>query len=205
MRHKIGRACMALGSLLMAAALLLFVYNRIQDGRAGQSVVDILPRLVEQLPEQPVQPELHEQLIPPELRRPQDLKMTEMVIDGDAYIGYLSIPSLELELPILSDWDYDLLQKAPCRYTGSTKTDDLVLMAHNFDKHFGRIADLNTGDLLYFTDMDGIVHAYTVHARDVLLPTAIEEMTSGHFDLTLFTCTYGGKSRVTICCDRLET
>ena len=29
-------------------------------------------------------------------------------------------------------------------------------------------------------------------------------MTAGDFDLTLFTCTYGGKSRVTLRCDRVE-
>ena len=34
--------------------------------------------------------------------------------------------------------------------------------------------------------------------------TAVEEMTAGEYDLTLFTCTYGGQSRVTVRCDREE-
>jgi len=196
---------MFLGIGLLLGALFLYGHNRIQDSRAGQAVVDILPQLVQQIPEQPREEHLAEQIIPEEFRKPEDLKMTETVIDGDAYIGYLSIPSLELSLPILANWDYNLLKKAPCRYTGSTKSDDLVLMAHNYDKHFGRLSALNAGDSLYFTDMDGIVTAYTVVGRDVLVPTAIEEMTSGVFDLTLFTCTYGGKSRVTIYCDQAST
>ena len=57
---------------------------------------------------------------------------------------------------------------------------------------------------MYFTDADGNVHCYAVAAVDVLDPTAVEEMTAGEFDLTLFTCTYGGKSRVTVFCDRIE-
>ena len=202
MRVKLGRLCIFLGIVLLMGALALHLYNRMEDNRAGDAVVNILPQLVEQIPESPKEEHLTEQLIPVEFREPEDLKMTEKVIDGDAYIGYLSIPKLELDLPILSDWDYTLLQKAPCRYTGSTKTDDLVLMAHNYDKHFGRLSKLSVGDAVYFTDMDGIVSAYVVVGQDVLDPTAIEEMTSGDFDLTLFTCTYGGQNRVTIYCDR---
>ena len=39
---------------------------------------------------------------------------------------------------------------------------------------------------------------------EVLAPTDIEGMESGDWDLTMFTCTIGGKSRVTVRCDRLE-
>lgn len=205
MKVKVGRICMLLGAALLLGALLLYGYNRVQDNRAGQAVVAIMPQLVQQIPEQPKEEHLAEQIIPMELRKLEELKMTEVVIDGAAYIGYLSIPNLELNLPILANWNYDLLQKAPCRYTGSTKSDDLVLMAHNYDSHFGRLSALNAGDSLFITDMDGVVTAYTVIGRDVLVPTAVEEMTSGDFDLTLFTCTYGGKSRVTVYCDRALT
>ena len=40
--------------------------------------------------------------------------------------------------------------------------------------------------------------------KDILEATAIEEMTSGAYDLTLFTCTYGGTSRVTVYFDKVE-
>jgi len=36
---------------------------------------------------------------------------------------------------------------------------------------------------------------------DILEPYSVEEMTSGEFDLTLFTCTQGGSHRVTVRCD----
>lgn len=193
---------MACGVALLLSALLLYLHNFAQANQAGETAANVLPQLVQQIPEEPHQQHLLEQIIPAEFRDPEDLEMTEIILDGDAYIGYLSIPALELELPILANWDYDLLQKAPCRYTGSTKSDDLVLMAHNYDKHFGRLSKLKAGDTMLFTDMDGVVTAYAVVGRDVLVPTAVEEMTAGDFDLTLFTCTYGGQSRITVYCDR---
>ena len=93
------------------------------------------------------------------------------------------------------------LEMAPCRYYGSIGGEDLVLMAHNYASHFGRIDELQPGDTVCFTDMDGISTWYQVTVRDLLPPTAVEEMTSGGSDLTLFTCTYGGRSRVTVHCD----
>ena len=50
--------------------------------------------------------------------------------------------------------------------------------------------------------MNGIRTAYEVVALDVLVPAAVEEMIAGEYDMTLFTCTYGGKSRVTVRCMR---
>ena len=76
-------------------------------------------------------------------------------------------------------------------------------MAHNYRSHFGKISNLKTGDRLSFTDMDGNVTEFEVMGRDVLPPTAVDVITSGDFDLTLFTCTYGGKSRVTVYCDKV--
>jgi sortase A len=128
--------------------------------------------------------------------------MTEVEIDGYAYIGYLSIPNLGLELPVMSSWSYSQLRRAPCRYSGSVRGEDLVLMAHNYKNHFGRISRLNLNDSVSFTDMDGITTQYKVAALDILESTAVETMTAGEFDLTLFTCTYGGKSRVTVYCNK---
>lgn len=196
---------MLLGTALLCGALSLFLLNSQEAAEAEKSAMEVLPQLQEQIPETPQSEDVNMQLIPPELVTPEQAEMTEVIIDGLAYIGYLTIPSQELNLPILSNWSYEILQKSPCRYAGSTKTDNMVLMAHNYDKHFGRLSKLAVGDSVYFTDMDGILTLYEVVGRDVLAPSAVEEMTSGDFDLTLFTCTYGGQSRVTVYCDRIQS
>ena len=103
-------------------------------------------------------------------------------------------------LPIISNWSYPNLKKAPCRYSGSAYTNDLILAAHNFSSHFGNLKSLALGDTVLFTDVDGNVFSYRVAERETLQPTAIEEMKSGNWDLTLFTCTLGGSYRVTVRC-----
>lgn len=206
MKNKLGIACMVLGTALVLASLGLLLWNRQADRQAGEAVDRVLPQLMEQIhlptpkpsdPTAPTDPE-------PSYPDPYDPTMTEVEIDGYAYIGYLSIPGAGLELPVMAQWDYPRLKIAPCRYVGSTKTDDLVIAAHNYSRHFGGLSKLEAGERVYFTDMDGVVSTYEVVAVEVLNPTAIEEMTAGDYDLTLFTCTYGGRSRVTARCDRVE-
>lgn len=212
MRHKIGNLCIILGTALLLGALSLFLHNRQEAEAARQASGAHLEQLVQVLSESNANPDgentnmdwLLQQALPPrEFLTEEDLKMTETVIDGQAYIGYLSIPTLKLELPILSNWDYAKLNIAPCRYYGTVRGENLVLMAHNYASHFGTIAQLREGDMVAFVDMDGLVTHYQVVLQDVLPPEAVAEMTAGVYDLTLFTCTYGGKSRITVYCNRI--
>ena len=79
-----------------------------------------------------------------------------------------------------------------------------MLVAHNYLSHFGALEQLQLGDEVLFTEMDGTVTAYQVAAIDVVAPVAVEEVTSGAFDLALVTCTYGGKSRLVVYCDAYD-
>ena len=191
MRNKIGLFFMILGAALFFGALGLFLYNEVQAVRAEQLSADVLHELVGQISE-----------IHTENAENQPLEMTEVTIDGYNYIGYLLVPELELELPIMADWDYKRLKIAPCRYQGTVNGENLVLMAHNYERHFGKLSELMEGSQVIFTDMDGFSTFYEVTAKDVLVPTAVNEVTDSDFDLVLFTCTYGGKSRITIYCNK---
>ena len=198
---------MLLGTALIFGALSLFFYNQHEAAEAEKVSVMIMPQLMEVIEEKEeaaTEPETYVQPVgtPLDYLDPSAFEMTEVEIDGHAYIGYLAIPELELELPVMADWNYKKLRVAPCRYTGSVRGEDLVIMAHNYASHFGTLSKLSEGDSVIFTDMDGIVTVYEVVAQDILDPYAVEEMTSGEFDLTLFTCTYGGENRVTVYCDR---
>lgn len=182
---------MAAGMLFLLMAMGLLGLNWYEESMARHANEEILPKVCEQISYETV----------PD---PYDPNMKEVIIDGYAYIGYLRIPALDLELPVMSSWDYTRLKIAPCRYYGSVKTDDLVIAAHNYDRHFGKIAQLQNGYAVYFTDMDGITYQYAVADYEILEASDIEDMISGAYDLTLFTCTYGGKNRVTLRCDRVE-
>ena len=99
---------------------------------------------------------------------------------------------------------YERLRIAPCRQFGSTKTDDLVIAAHNYASHFGKLSQLRPGDLLTFSDMESDVILYEVSAMDILEPTAVETVKNSNFDLVLYTCTYGGETRVVVFCSRIK-
>lgn len=201
MENKKGAFCMAAGFLLVLAALLLTGYNVWDEGRAGDAADATFQALKFQTEED--REELPEYILPDYLVDPR-FEMPTVEIDGYDYIGYLDIPSLELSLPVMSEWSYPQLKIAPCRYAGSVYLDDMILAAHNYDRHFGRLKNLEGGELVRFTDVDGNVFDFSVTELELLWPEQTEEMLSGEWDLTLFTCTLGGRQRVTVRCDRIE-
>lgn len=198
--RKMGAVCILLGTALILGALSLFLWNQLESKQAGDAARNVLPQIIEKIS----QPDPTGPVEEPSYPDPYDPAMTEMEIDGYGYVGYLSIPALELELPVMAQWDDSRLKIAPCRYSGSTKTDNLVICAHNYVQHFGPLKGLSVGDTVIFTDMDGVVWKYQVQVVDILSANAVEEMESGEYDLTLFTCTYGGASRVTVRCDQVN-
>ena len=113
-------------------------------------------------------------------------------------------PTLQVEVPIFSEYVFDQLPYTPCRYAGSYLTDNMIVAAHNYDSHFGRIRKLDSGDRIDFTDVTGTVYHYQVIQTEILPDTAVEEMEQGNWDLTLFTCTLSGTQRVTVRCERIS-
>lgn len=205
MKHKLGTLCIVLGSLLLLASAGLQLYNTRESKHAGDASQAALTILQEAAGEPHMAQEPYAEHIDSfdEEAREAAAQMQEKTIGGYAYVGYLSVPILELELPVMSACDYERLQLAPCREYGSTKTDDLVICAHNYASHFGNLSKLETGDLLTFTDMEGEQILYSVEILDILEPTAVDTVKNSDFDLVLYTCTYGGKQRVTVFCNRV--
>ena len=204
MRQKIGKICMILGALLILGALGLLAYNEWDASRADKASQEALGKLEETLNET-IEEKADSEVIQPELDPEQEMTVTN--IDGWGYIGYLSIPSIGLELPVMSEWSYAGLKIAPGRYSGSTYADNMVVCAHNYAKHFSPIKWLAEGAQVYFTDMDGMRWSYEVSYVENLQPTQIEKMTektenSDNWDLTLFTCTTGGRARCAVRCVR---
>ena len=106
--------------------------------------------------------------------------------------------------PVLTDWSYAKLKKAPCHYYGSYYEKDFVIAAHNYKAHFGRLSELQAGDVVVFTDVSGTAHYYEVVILETLPKNATKEMITSGFDLSLYTCTLGGGSRVTVRCNAAQ-
>ena len=194
MKHNTGKLLMTIGLLLLAAALLLSGYNLWDESRAERSAV----AAAEQLRQEPA-------VTPEEGERPlyelyPEMEMPTVEIDGRLYLGRVTIPAIGLDLPVLSQWSSANGKVAPCRYQGSAYTGDLIIAGHNYRSHFGALKQVGVGEAVLFTDVDGNAFHYTVAAMEVLDGTAVEEMEAGEWDLSLFTCTYGGQTRLTLRC-----
>lgn len=195
------------GLLLMAAALSLTCYNMREECRAAASAASALEEILPEMPaatEPSIQPEGTQEAVIPDYLLNPEMEMPTVEIEGQAYIGVLDIPVLGLELPVISKWSYPRLKLAPCRFEGSAYLDDLIIAAHNYRSHFGGLKNLRPGDEVNFTDVEGNVFRYTVAELETLGGNDLEELESGEWDLTLITCTLGGKSRVTVRCDLAE-
>ncbi len=209
MRRKFGRTCIILGTVLILSALFLMLYNNMESQKADTASADALSQLQQDNQDEEVKAgnallqEEHASVFD-ELAREDYAQMKEVEIDGYAYIGYLAVPVLELELPVMSTWSYEQLKIAPCRQFGAVRSKDLVIAAHNFETHFGKLRQLQAGDLLTFTDMDQTAFLYSVEYVDILESTDVDKVEHSDFDLVLYTCTYGGERRVCVFCNLVE-
>ena len=167
MKNTRGLCWILAGAVLLAAALSLCLYNWHQSIRSGETAQEVLTVLKEELP--PLTTELPEEFgtgetagtvtgtqpsgtpsgkLPEEdlfqeygISEPQE--ETVLTVYEYTYIGILTIPSLGIELPVQDEWSYPNLKIAPCRYAGTVADGNLIVAAHNYRSHFGRIGELN--------------------------------------------------------------
>ena len=204
MRKGFSICCIALGICCLIASVGFIVHNNWEEETAQNSSKNILQDIQEN-----ILVIKHEESISEDIERdeseeisidiPQEMPATQ--VDGYDCIGILSIPVLELELPVLTNWSYAKLKIAPCHYFGSYYEKNFVIAAHNYQSHFGGLSDLQPKDLILFTDISGTVHCYEVVLLETLPADATEEMITSGFDLSLYTCTPGGANRVTVRCN----
>ncbi len=193
-KNKKGRFLMTAGLVLIVCSLGLAAYNIFSEYMAGRRSEEVLINM-------PIEPAEEDDI--PFFELYPEMPMPEKEIDGRKYIGRLSIEKLGRELPILSEFSYDGLRVAPCRYKGSIYTNDMIIAGHNYRTHFGNFRSMAVGDRITFTDMDGNLFEYTVNAIESVDGNNIAGMEAGDWDLSIFTCNYRGDARVTLRCNKI--
>ena len=205
MRKWIGVICVFLGVICILSAIGFVAYNRWEDKNAEEIAQDLLEDVQSMI--ETTQPELplpDDTVNLPGETEKIPAEMATVEVGGYDCIGILSVPVLDLELPVLTDWSYAKLKKAPCHYYGTYYEKDFVIAAHNYKSHFGRLSQLQAGDIVIFTDVNGADHYYEVALLETLPKEATLEMIASGFGLSLYTCTPGGANRVTVRCNAVE-
>lgn len=199
-RNKKGLGMISVGLLLITAALLIVLYNRIDDYLAGQDsqyYEEILVQKMEEFVPEPEDPYIEI----------EDKEMPTIIMDGNEYIGILIVPEYNLSLPVMKDWDYTKLKTAPCRFTGSYFTNDLVICGHNYPSHFSNMKWIPLGSEIDFLAVDGTVYVYEVANIEIVDGNDMAGMISDPeetWDMTLFTCTTGGRARSAVRCTQIS-
>ncbi|MDY2629453.1 MAG: sortase [Lachnospiraceae bacterium] len=201
-----GTVWMIVGLLLLAAAVFLTVFN-IYDGKRAQrdaeKALTQLTRKMEMQQEQLWNGDLSDETgetEPEDYELFPDMEMPVMDVNGTWYLGILEIPYLDISLPVMEEWSYAGLRQAPCCYAGSLYQNNMVIAGHNYRGFFHDLNQLPVGAEIRFTDAEGHLFRYEVGWIETLGSGDTEAMTSGDWDLTLFTCTYGGQNRFTVRC-----
>ncbi|MBD9227742.1 MAG: sortase [Clostridiales bacterium] len=199
-----GKILTGVGLLLIAAALLLTVYNIRESDRAGAESEEMVVRMESLTADLPERLETEKKELVPEYKKNPEMEMPTVEVNGQECVGMIEIPALGLKLPVISEWSDAKLKKAPCRYSGSAYLKNMIIAGHNYRTHFSGIKRLNPGDSIVFTDADGNVFSYEVAEIETVGGYDIEKMEAGDWDLTLFTCTNKGKARAAVRCREIE-
>lgn len=194
MKSKKSLVFIIIGLLLIVAALGIYLYNLWDEHRVAQATVSVLEQIEINNSE-----DKYDYTLNPK----KEMNTTE--INGFEYVGVLEIPSLNLKLPVINQWSYSALRVSPCVYSGSPYTENLVIAAHNYTAHFGALNNMQMGEAVIFTDLDGNVFEYIAETRETLDPDNVAEMKSEEWNLSLFTCTLDGQHRVTLRCKTAVT
>ena len=192
-----GKIFVIIGVFLILISLAMTIYNKYEDLNAGKQARNALSQIKEEIV---AQNHIVESLI----TETEVKEMKTVNINGNEFIGTITIPAINLELPVMSEYSYSRLKKAPCRYYGNLFTNDLIICAHAYKTFFGELDRLKPKDLIAFTDVDGNNYFYEVVEIEILKPTDVDKMINNEFDLTLYTCTSDNMNRVTVRCNRVE-
>lgn len=204
MRKRGSFVLLLLGAALLCAALLLAAKNQREETSAGEAAAALLIQAEQTIAQHTASPVSSPPAAPSsaveETLSPSPSASPSAAPEGPAFLGVLSVPAVSLTVPVLAEWSYYHLTLAPCRDCGSVETGDLVIAAHNYDTHFGRLSRIAPGDSVYFTDMAGSTTEYAAASVEQRDPSDAEGVRDSGYPLVLYTCSWDCTARVTVFC-----
>ncbi len=141
-----------------------------------------------------------------------------ITVDGVTYSvdSFITIPKIGISYPVLSDTSDDLLEISVNRYWPEVdklkpnEVGNYCIVGHNYrnGKMFGRLNELEDGDIVQLQDLTGKTIEYEVYYKYVVEPddtSCTSQLTEDgkklqFRELTLITCTNFGAQRLVVKC-----
>lgn len=119
----------------------------------------------------------------------------------------ITIPKIDITYPVLSETSDELLEISVNKYWGPKPNEvgNYCVVGHNYrnGKMFGRLHELENGDIVELEDLTGKTVEYEVYNKYIVEPTdtsCTSQLTNGRKELTLITCTNYGTQRLVVKC-----
>lgn len=119
--------------------------------------------------------------------------------------AFIRIPRFELEYPVISETSEQLLKISVNKYWGPAPntTGNYCIVGHNYKnkKMFGRLSEIEEGDIIELEGMDERTLKYEVYTKYIVEPTdtsCTSQLTNGRKEITLITCSNYGTQRLVV-------
>ena len=134
-----------------------------------------------------------------------------VTVEGVSYSteAIIRIPKIGIEYPVLSETSDALLEISVNKYWPQdlkpNEVGNYCIVGHNYrnGKMFGRLNELENGDIVELEDLTGRTLKYQVYNKYVVEPTdtrCTSQLTNGRKEITLITCTNYGTQRLVLKC-----
>ena len=212
MVRTLSKVLIGVGGLVLVIAVTLMISNIVEDRQAGQRAQELLDEILmfnwaEHDFEDTFEPNQagdgFEQIYAWRDGRRAAASGSGNPVTGLSFdtIGILSLPTLGIILPVISEMTYANLDVSAARFSGvvTDRPESLVIGAHNFRHHFGALATMSPGDQVSFTTHAGVTINYQVtEVFNVHMSETQRVLAGDDWDITLFTCVLRDNSRRTI-------
>ncbi len=173
MRKKISLLFMTTGMMCILLATGVLIYTQLQERAAASFSHEVVVAFGQEMTETEIRPD----------------EATKMIgIEHEKYMGILLLPGIEIELPVADGFSDDSLKQTPCVFSGGIETNDLIIAAHNYEAHFGKLDQVKLGEKVYLLDALGELHTYLAVDKEIIGGTELDKLYAGKWDMTLFTC-----------------
>lgn len=145
-----------------------------------------------------------------------EITNNEITVGDTTYTteAIITIPKIDITYPVLSQTSDELLEISVNRYwppKGKIQLDEIdnyCIVGHNYrnGKMFGRLNELENGDIVEIDDFSGRTLKYVVYKKYVVQPddtSCTSQHTNGRKELTLITCTNYGTERLVVKCKQI--